>query len=85
MKGPSFCASHNLISIMKEPTCYENSDNPPYTDLILKNCPIHFQKPLSFGTGLSHFYKLILTLFKSEVPQQSPNIISNRNYKEHES
>ena len=34
-----------------------------------------------FETGLLDFHKLILTLFKSEIPQQRRNIISYRNYK----
>ena len=36
---------------------------------------------LIIETGLSDIHKLVLTIFKPEIPQQQPNIISYRNYK----
>ena len=75
---PSFCVFYNFKSLINKPTCYKNPDNP-CIDLILTNCPNYFQNSSTFETGLSDFHKLILTLFKSEIPQQRPNIISYRN------
>ena len=78
---PSFCVFYNFKSLINKPTCYKNPDNPSCIDLILTNCPNYFQNSSTFETGLSDFHKLILTLFKSEIPQQRPNIISYRIYK----
>ena len=55
---------HSLVSGNK-PTCYKYADNPSCIDLILTNCPDCFQNSSTFETGLSDFYKLIPTLFKS--------------------
>ena len=81
----SLCTIYILKNFIKKPTCYKNPDNPSCTDLILTNCPNYFQNSLTFETGLSDFHKLILTLFKSEILQQRPNIVSYRNYKRYDS
>ena len=39
----SFCNINNLKCIIKEPTCFENPDNPTCIDLILTNCPRIFK------------------------------------------
>ena len=74
----SFCTFYNFKSLISKSTCYKNPDNSSCIDLILTNCPNYFQNSSTFETGLSDFHKLILTLFKSEIPQQRPNIISYR-------
>ena len=74
----SFCTFYNFKSLINKPTCYKNPDNPPCIDLILTNYPNCFQNSSTFETGLSDFHKLILTLVKSEIPQQWPKIISCR-------
>ena len=74
----SFCTVYNFKSLISKSTCYKNPDNSSCIDLILTNCPNYFQNSSTFETGLSDFHKLILTLFKSEIPQQRPNIISYR-------
>ena len=74
----SFCTVYNFKSLISKSTCYKNPDNSSCIDLILTNCPNYFQNSSTFQTGLSDFHKLILTLFKSEIPQQRPNIISYR-------
>ena len=71
----SFCTFYNFKSLINKPTCYVNPDNPSCIDLILTNCPNYFHNSSTFETGLLHFHKLILTHFKSEIPQQQPNII----------
>ena len=55
----SFCAIYNLKSLINEPTCYKNPDNPSTIDLILTNCSNHFQESSVFETGLSDFHKMI--------------------------
>ena len=39
-KMSSFCDAFELTSLIKEPTCYKNPDNPSCIDLILTNKPL---------------------------------------------
>ena len=74
-----FCTFYNFKSLINKPTCYKNPDNP-CIDLILISCLNYFQNSSVFESGLSDFHKLILTIFKSKILQQRPNIISYWNY-----
>ena len=74
-----FCAIHKFKSLIKESTCYKSHDYPAYIDLILTNCPQHFQASSIVETRLSDIHKMILTVLKSEVPHQHPKVISYRN------
>ena len=53
----SFCDTFDLTSLIKEPTCYKNPDNPSCIDLILTKKPFTCQK--SCETGLSDFHRMI--------------------------
>ena len=77
----SACTFYNFKCFINKLTFYKNPDNPSCIDLNLPNCPYYFQDPSTFETGSSDFQKLILTLFKSEILRQQPNIISYRKYK----
>ena len=79
-----FCTFYNFKSLINKPTCYKNPDNP-CIDLILINCLNYFQNSSIFKSGLSDFHKLILTLFKSKILLQRPNIILYWNYERFES
>ena len=35
----ALCDNYNLASLVKQLTCYTNSNNPRFTDLILSNTP----------------------------------------------
>ena len=50
-------------------------------DLILTNNPKSFQKTCITETGLSNFYKLILTFFKTQITLLKPKIVFYWNYK----
>ena len=39
----NFCNSYSLNSLIKQPTCFKNPENPSCTDLILTNKPRSFQ------------------------------------------
>ena len=52
----SFCDNYNLKSLMKQPTCYKNPDNPICVDLLLANAPRSFQSARLSETGLSDFH-----------------------------
>ena len=61
-------------------TCVTNSHKST-TDLILKNTPSSFQKSMATETGLSDFYKLVSTFFKSHYSRLKPKIVYYRNFK----
>ena len=81
----TFCTINNIKCIIKEPTCYKNSDNPTCIDLILTNCPKNFQESSALETGLSDFHKMVLTVFKSEAPNLTPKVVSYRKHKHFDS
>ena len=51
-----FCDNYNLKSLMKQPTCYKNPDNPICVDLLLANAARSFQSARLSETGLSDFH-----------------------------
>ena len=59
-----FCGVYNLKSLIREPTCYKNPENPSCIDLILTNGPFNFQNSCVFETGLSDFHKIAVTVMK---------------------
>ena len=60
-----FCELNDLSSLIDKSTCYKNFDTPTCIDLILTNKPSYFQHSKVFETGLSDFYLLAATEFKS--------------------
>ena len=58
----SFCSLFKLKSIVKEPTCYKNPENPSCIDLFLTNCPRSFHNTCLYETGLFDFDKLVVTI-----------------------
>ena len=73
-KLASVCTFNNFKSFINKPSCYKNLDNHSCIDLNLPNCPNYFRNSWSFETRLSDFQKLILTLFKSEIPGNNPTL-----------
>ena len=76
-----FCASYNLKSLIKEPTCFKSVDNPSCIDLILTNHPKCFQNYGVYETGISDFHKLTFTVPKTYFQKVKPRIIKYRDYK----
>ena len=76
-----FCASYNLKSLIKEPTCFKSVDNPSCIDLILTNHPKCFQNSGVYETGISDFHKLTFTVLKTYFQRAKPRIIKYRDYK----
>ena len=77
----AFFESYNLSSLIKEPTCYKNPQNPSCIDLILTNSPYSFQNSCVIETGLSDFDKMTVTVTKTSYEKLKPRIISYRDYK----
>ena len=76
----SFCNMYDLKSLIKEPTCYKNPNNPSCIDLFLTNSPSSFQNTGVIETGLSDFHKMIVTFMKSNAPREPPKIVTYRDY-----
>ena len=70
-----FCNVYDLSNLVKEPTCFNNSDNPSCIDLFGTNRPKFFQSLMTMGTGISDFHKMVikvLTIFyKKKKTKQS--------------
>ena len=54
----SFCESYDLKIIIKQPTCFKNSEKPSYIDLIQKNRPKSFQSTCVTEAELSDFHRM---------------------------
>ena len=78
----SFCENYNLKSLIKQSTCYKNSDKPTCIDLILTNVPRMFQSTCVTETGLSDFRLMTVTVMRKTFKKLSPRIVSNRSYKD---
>ena len=75
-----FCDLYTLKSLINEPTCFKNSNNPTCIDLILTNREKHFQNSTTIESGLSDFHKMIVTVLKANFKKMSPIFIKYRNY-----
>ena len=60
----NFCSSYCLKSIIKQPTCFKNSESPRCIDLILTNKPQGFHGTCVTETGLSDFYRITVSVLK---------------------
>ena len=68
----TFCESYALYSLIKEPTCYKNPQNPSCIDLILTNSPYSFQISSVIETGLSDFHMMAVTVMKTTYEKLKP-------------
>ena len=75
-----FCDIYTLKSLIKEPTCFKNINNPTCIDLILTNQETHFQNSTTIESGLSDFHKMVVTVLKTSFQKRSPTTIKYRNY-----
>ena len=76
-----FCDTYNLKNLVTEATCFKNPLNPISIDLILTNRVRSFQNSITMETGLSDHHKMILTVLKTLVPEQSPILIKYHDYR----
>ena len=68
----TFLYQHELASINRNPTCYKNPNNPS---------PKSFFKTETGFTGLSDFYKLVLSVFKLYFSKTKAKEISYRDFR----
>ena len=76
----SFCESHRFKSLIKDPTCFKNPENPPCIDLILTNSPYSFQNSCEIEIGLSDFHNMIASVMKTTFQKLKPRIVQYRDY-----
>ena len=75
-----FCDTYDLRSLITEPICYKNPENPTCIDLILTNHPLSFQNSCVLETGLSDFHKMTVTIMKASFQKLQPRIINYRTF-----
>ena len=68
----AFCDNYNLTSVIKQPTCYKNPNNPTCIDLILSNTLRSFQSTCVIEAGLSDFHLMTLTVMKMSFRKFHP-------------
>ena len=76
-----FCEIYSCKNLIKDNTCFKNPLKPSCIDLIITNRPKSFQNYVTVETGLSDFYKMMLTVMKVFYKKQKTNIVTYRNYK----
>ena len=77
----TFCKSYSFNSLIKQPTCFKNPENPSCIDLILTNKPCSFQTKCVIETGLSDFHRMTISVLKMHFRKLPPKIISYRDLK----
>ena len=76
-----FCSSYCLNSLIKQPTCFKNPENPGCIDLILTNKARSFQSTCLIETGLSDFHRMTISVLKMPLCKLPPKVISYRDFK----
>ena len=77
----AFCDNCNLTSLIKQPTCYKNPNNPTCIGLILSNTPRSFQISCVIETGRSDFHLMTLTVMKMSFRKLQPRLVNYRSNK----
>ena len=80
----NFCSSYCLNSLIKQPTCFKNPENPSCIDLVLTNKTRSFQSTCVIETGLSDFHRMTISVLKIHFRKQPPKVISYRGFKNFE-
>ena len=76
----SFCELYRFKSLIKDPTCFENPENPSCIDLILIKSPYSFQNSCVTETSLSYFHQMIVSVMKTTFQKSKPRIVQYRDY-----
>ena len=76
----SFCKSCRFKSLIKDPNCFKNPENPSCIDLILTNSPYSFQNFCVIETGLSDVHKMIVSVMKTTFQNMKCRIVQYTDY-----
>ena len=71
----------DLQYLIKQPTCYKNSENLSCTDVILTNKAKSFQSTCVIETGLSDFHRMTISVLRMHFHKLPPEVISYRDFK----
>ena len=77
----TFCKFYSLHSLIKQPTCFKNPENPSCIDLILTNKSRSFQSKCVIETGLSDFHRMKISVLKMYFRKLPPKVINYRDLK----
>ena len=77
-----FCEDYNLKSLIKQPTCYKNSNKSVCIDLILTNVPRIFQSKCVIEARLSDFHLMAVAVMRKTLKKMHPRIINYRSYRD---
>ena len=80
----NFCNSYSLNSLIKQPTCFKNPENPSCTDLILTDRPRSFQSTCVLETGLSDFHRMTVSILTTHFRKLPPKVVTYRDIKKFE-
>ena len=80
----NFYNPYNLKSLIKQPTCFKNSENPSCNALILTNKPRSFQSTCVIETGLSDFHRMTASGLKTHFRKLPPKVLTYRDFKKFE-
>ena len=69
-----FCDTFGLKSLIKDATCYKNSENPSSIDVILTNNRRSFQNSCVIETGLSDFHRMVVSTMKTSFERLKPRV-----------
>ena len=70
-----------MHSLCQKSACYKNPEKPSCIDIFLTNSPRSFQNTQKIKTSLSDFHKLVVTILNMYLPNNPPNVITYRDYK----
>ena len=76
-----FLFEMNAKNIVKKPTCFKSLSNPSCIDLVITNSFSSFQNTKAISTGLSDFYKMVITVLKQTFQRSSPKELVYRDYR----
>ena len=76
-----FSDTYELKSLIKEPTCYKNPNQPSWLDLTLTSKPPNFQYSCVIEASLSDFNKMTVTVMKTFSEKLQPIVVKYRDYK----
>ena len=76
----TFSCQDDFKSLAKENTCFKNSSKPTTNDLFLTISKTYFQNTKTIFTGLSDFYKLVVTMLNINFLKNKPPETNYRNY-----
>ena len=66
------CEYYRFKNLIKDPTCFENPDDPSCIHRILTNSPYSFQNSRVVETGTSDIHKIIVLVMKTTFQKLKP-------------